>query len=84
MREHLVAIFEGAHDVDPWGGFRKPGKQRLQPFAALMGLGIVLDVLVLVDHRDGGRVTGFDAFQQRANFCFSILSHGHHQIIRVC
>ena len=76
MGEHEIPVLEGPHDVDPRRGPGQALKQHSQPLAALVGLRIVLDVFRLVDHRDRRRVSGFYAFQQRADPVLVRCGHG--------
>lgn len=80
MGEDIVAVFEGAHDVDPGRGLRQALEQFLQPLTAFLGLRVVLDILLLIDDSDRFRLSGFDAFEQRADLGFSVLDHRYHQV----
>jgi hypothetical protein len=53
-----------------------------QPFAAFLSLRIVLDILLLIDDSDRCWLSGFDAFEQRADPGFSIWDHRQLQFYR--
>ena len=75
VAEDEIAILEGADDVHARICRRQALEQGREPLAALPGLRVVLNVFRLVDHGDRVRVSGFDAFEQGADFIFVRCRH---------
>ena len=75
VREDVVTILESPHDVHLGPGFGQALKEGGQPFAAFVGLRIVLDVLRFVNDGDGLGIAGLDAFQQCPDLVFLRDSH---------
>jgi hypothetical protein len=62
MRKDEIVIFIGAHDIHPGRGHREPLEKVRQPLAALVSLGVVLNVFRFIDDGDRPGITSLDTF----------------------
>jgi len=73
--KHVIAVGEDAHEIDPRRAFGESAEKRRQTRAPRLRLRIVLHVLARMDDLDAGRVSRFDALEQRANAVLSRFGH---------
>ena len=76
VAEEEVAVLEGSNDVHPRRSLRQPLEENRQSLAALVGLGVVLNVLRFINDGDGARITGLDALEKRPDLIFLRTRHG--------